>query len=128
VDGLHDLLEMAMAWLQHRAPWWAVLLLGVVAAAALAWIARRLAAAWPRLRHAPAWRFVALALLCVVGAQAFDVLASQRNMLARLGEELLELHAALALLFAASRITSRRTPVALRGARPGSRRDPGSSP
>jgi hypothetical protein len=101
VDGLHDLLEMFVAWLRHEAPAWSVLVVGVAAAGAVGWAARQAAGTWPRVKESAPWRFFALALLLAVLAQMFDVFASQRNRLATLCEEVLELDAALALLFAA---------------------------
>ena len=101
VDGLHDFVEIAVDWLLHEAPGWAVVALGVAAAAVLAWAAPTVLAWWPALKRSPAWHFVALALVLTALAQAFDLFASQRNLLARLCEEVLELDAALAMVFAA---------------------------
>jgi hypothetical protein len=101
VDGVHDLVEIAVDWLRHDAPGWALVALGIAAAAALARVAPTLIARWPALKGSPAWRFVALALALAAVAQMFDLFASQRNLLATLCEEVLELDAALALIFAA---------------------------
>ena len=100
VDGLHDLLEMAVVWLRHTAPAWVVLVVAVIAAGGVAWAASRVPAVWQRLRHSTPWRFFGLAMVLAALGQLFDVIADQRNRLATLCEEVLELDAALALVFA----------------------------
>ena len=109
IDGLHDLLEMGVAWLRHTAPMWVVLIVAAVGVGLVAWAARRAPRVWQRLRDSTPWRFVALALILAVLGQLFDVLADQRNRLATLCEEVLELDAALALVFASWLIPGRRT-------------------
>jgi hypothetical protein len=106
VDGLHDIVEMIVHWLRHEAPWWSIVVVSLVVAAGIACAAGATWRRWPEVSGSAWWPFLVSALALGIAAQALDVLASQRNRLATLGEEMLELDAALALVFAAWRLTS----------------------
>ena len=105
VDGLHDIVEMCVHWLRHEAPWWSTIVVGLVVAAGIACAAGAHWRRWPEVSGSAWWPFFVSALALGIAAQAVDVLASQRNRLATLCEEILELDAAVALVFAAWRLT-----------------------
>lgn len=105
VDGLHDFIDIAAGALLADPASIGRVGLGVGAALALGlatgWLLRaRLRAAWQTLRPEPAWRFLVAFVLLLIVAMTID-LDMIGGLYLQFLEELFEMNAGIALLFAA---------------------------
>lgn len=98
-DALHDIAEIGMIWSRQYAPRWALVMAGVLVAAAAVVAVATAPRWWRGLKSSASGRFFMLAVAFGVASQGLDLEGS--GPFAQTLEEVLELDGALALCFAA---------------------------